>query len=95
MLATLSERERRWVLDEINNDAIRVIEPYTDTILRAVLGLLPPLAPTAAAVTPEGCDGMIRTLSRNHPPRRIGDGRYLVGGFAIVTSDPLDGEPDP
>jgi hypothetical protein len=94
VLATLSERERRWVIDEISDETRRVIEPYTETILRAVLRLLPPLTP-AAAVTAEDDRAAIRALSRNHPPRRIGDGCYLVGGFAIVTSDPLDGEQNP
>lgn len=83
------------MLGEISSDDARAIEPYTETILRAVVRLLPRLAQPAAVVRPEGRGAAIRALSQNHPPRRIGDGCYLVGGFAIVTSDPLDGESSP
>lgn len=83
------------MIDEISSETARVIEPHTETILRAVLRLLPPLAKPAVSTATEGSSNAIRALSRNHPPRRIGDGCYLVGGFAIVTSDPLDEEPNP
>ena len=88
----MSERECRWLLDEINNRAARVFAPYTEAILRAVLNFL--LRSRAIQTPPPTGTAAIRALSPKTPPKRIGDGRYLVGGFAILTSDPLGEEPD-
>jgi hypothetical protein len=105
ILATLPAAEQERVLREVINAIRPIVVPRAGEVMGAIVRLLPrqqnwtiddlkeQIALQGIAATAKEVYNSLGYLVRKGHIRRVGYGRYLVGGGLLETADDLGGEP--